>query len=176
MCGLGMALAVAGVGGGLVACGGAGAASKFASVKAKEMPEGETWEGVYYNPVYGYLHLVPNGENLIGRWKRTDSSHWGELSGTVEGNTFRYTWTEHRYGAIGPSADVHGAGVFVYYVPPKKGDELKVPPELDGKFALDEASEIGDWHCVKQMNVKPDLPSINGENPVEPASKGDRWQ
>jgi hypothetical protein len=170
-----MALVVAGAGGELVACGG-GAAAKFASVKAQEMPAGESWLGVYYNPVYGFLHLVPNGENMVGRWKRTDSSHWGELSGTVEGNVFRFSWTEHRYGAIGPSGDVRGSGIFTYYVPPKKGDELKVPPELDGKFALEESTELGDWHCVKQMDVPPKLDSIDGTNPVEPTSKGDRWQ
>ena len=22
------------------------------------MPSGETWPGVYYNPVYGYLHMI----------------------------------------------------------------------------------------------------------------------
>jgi hypothetical protein len=176
VCGLGLALAVGGIGGALVACGGgSGAAAKFAQVKAGEMPQGESWDGVYYNPVYGYLHLVPQGDNIVGRWKRTDSSHWGELSGTAEGNVFRFTWTEHRYGAIGPSGDVHGAGVFVYFIP-KKATEQKTPPELDGKYALDEAQDIADWHCVKQMNVKPDLTQINGENPVEPTSKGEQWQ
>jgi hypothetical protein len=170
-----MALAMAGASGALVACGG-GAAAKFASVKASEMPAGESWDGVYYNPVYGYLHLVPQGENVVGRWKRADSSHWGELSGALDGNVFRYTWTEHRYGAIGPSGDVHGAGMFVYIVPPQKDESMKPIPELDGKYSLDDSSEIGDWHCVKQLNLKPDLNSINGENPAEPASKGDRWQ
>jgi hypothetical protein len=71
---------------------------------------------------------------------------------------------------------VRGSGIFTYYVPPKKGDELKVPPELDGKFALEESTELGDWHCVKQMDVPPKLDSIDGTNPVEPTSKGDRWQ
>jgi hypothetical protein len=171
-----MALAMAGVSGALVACGGGGAAAKFAQVKAGEMPSGESWDGVYYNPVYGNLHLVPQGDNMVGRWKRSDSSHWGELSGTVEGNVFRFTWTEHRYGAIGPSGDVHGSGVFVYFVPPKKGEERKIPPELDGKYALDESTEVADWHCVKQLNVPPKLDSINGENPVDPTSKGEQWQ
>jgi hypothetical protein len=177
VCGLAMAAVLACAGGGLVACGGGGAASKFSGIKSKEMPEGETWEGVYYNPVYGYLHLVPNGENIVGRWKRADSSHWGELSGTAEGNVFRFAWTEHRYGAYGPSGDVKGAGVFIYYVPPKKDDtQQKVPPELDGKFSLEDSQDIGDWHCVKQMSVKPDINSINGENPVDPSSKGQQWQ
>jgi hypothetical protein len=175
MCGLGMVLVVAGCGGALIACGSGGGAAKFAKVKSAEMPSGESWDGVYYNPVYGYLHLVPQGDNMVGRWKRSDSSHWGELSGAVDGNVFRFTWTEHRYGAIGPSGDAHGSGVFVYVMPPQKDESQKIIPELDGKYALDESSEVGDWHCVKQLNVKPDLNSINGENPAEPSSKGEQW-
>ena len=171
-----MVLAIAGVGSVLGGCGGS-PYTKFRTPKtAGELPAGESWDGVYFNPVYGYLHLVPNGDNMVGKWKRADSSHWGELSGTVEGNIFRFTWTEHRYGAIGPSGDVHGSGVFIYKVPPQKDDSIKVIPELDGQYALDDSSEIGDWHCVKQLNLKPDLSSITGENPVEPGAKGDQWQ
>ena len=63
------------------------------------MPAGESWVGVYYNPVYGYLHMVEQDGNIVGRWKRTDSSHWGELSGTVEGNVMHFTWKEHNTAA-----------------------------------------------------------------------------
>ncbi len=168
-----MALLLTGASGALSACGGGGA--RFASVKAGELPVGESWDGVYFNPVYGYLHLVPQGENIVGRWKRADSSHWGELSGTVDGNVFHFTWTEHRYGAFGPSGDVHGSGVFVYKVPPSRDESVKAIPELDGQYALDDSKEIGDWHCVKQVNLKPDLSSITGESPTDPTSKGDVW-
>jgi len=164
-----MALAVA-CGSAVLACG--APAAKFPTVKAQEMPSGESWDGVYFNPVYGYLHLVPQGENVVGRWRRADSSHWGELSGTVEGNVFRFTWKEHRYGAIGPSGDSHGTGQFVY----KKGDAERAIPELDGWYALDESERIGDWHCVKQQNMKPDLSAVSGENPIDPAAKQDAWQ
>jgi hypothetical protein len=171
---LGIAMATVGMSGALVGCGGGSA--KFPEVKGSELPSGESWDGVYYNPVYGYLHLVPQGDNMVGRWKRSDSSHWGELSGTVDGNVFHFTWTEHRYGAFGPSGDTHGSGMFVYHLPPQKDESLKPIAELDGKYALDESSQIGDWHCVKQMNLKADLNSINGENPAEPGTKGDQWQ
>src|SRR5580693_7667423 len=79
----------------LVACGKGGDA-KFGNIKAGEMPSGETWPGVYYNPVYGYLHMVEQEGNIVGRWKRTDGSHWGELSGTAEGNVLHFQWTEHK--------------------------------------------------------------------------------
>lgn len=96
-----MAGALAIAGGALVACGSPDA--KFGNIKAGELPSGESWGGVYYNPVYGYLHMVEEGGNIVGRWKRTDGSHWGELSGTFEGNVAHYTWKEHQYGAVGPS-------------------------------------------------------------------------
>jgi hypothetical protein len=169
---MGLAVALAAAGGAVVGC--AGAPAKFGNVKVGEMPAGESWVGVYYNPVYGYLHLVGDGDNLVGRWKRTDSSHWGELSGTIEGNVMRFTWTEHQYGAFGPAADVKGTGIFVY----QKANEQKgsdAAPELDGKYAIEDSDSVGGWHCVKQINVKPDINSINGENPTEPTSTGDNW-
>ena len=167
LCGVGMTLVVAAAGGSLAACGGQNA--KFASIKAGDMPEKETWNGVYYNPVYGHLHMTQEGDNVVGRWKRTDSSHWGELSGTTEGNVMHFTWKEHQYGAVGPSSDIKGEGVFVY----KMGESA---PELDGQYALEDSNSVGAWHCVKQMNVKPDLNSINGDNPTDAPTAGDKWQ
>ncbi|MBV9948588.1 MAG: hypothetical protein JOZ69_17200, partial [Myxococcales bacterium] len=58
----------------------------------------------------------------------------------------------------------------------KKGDAEHAVPELDGWYALDDSEKIGDWHCVKQQNIKPDLNQINGENPIDPAAKQDQWQ
>jgi hypothetical protein len=171
LCGMGMALVVCSSGGALVACGG-GAGAKFASIKAGEMPSGESWGGVYYNPVYGYLHMTGDSENVSGRWKRTNGSKWGELSGTVDGNVLRFTWTEHSYGAIGPSGSSHGSGVFVY----KVGAEEKAPPELDGQYMLDDSPDVGQWHCVKQIGMKVDINSINGDNPADTApATQDKW-
>jgi hypothetical protein len=163
---VGLVVAVAAAGGAFVAC--AGEPPKFGNVKAGEMPSGEQWVGVYYNPVYGNLHMVEQDGNIVGRWKRTDSSHWGELSGTVDGNLMHFSWTEHQYGAIGPSSDVKGSGIFVY----KMGEAA---PELDGKYSLENNDSVGDWHCVKQLNVKPDLQSISGDNPSENTTQGDQW-
>lgn len=163
-----MALIVASAGGALAAgCGGHGAT--FPGVKAGEMPADQSWVGVYYNPVYGNLHLTEQDNTIVGRWKRTDASHWGELSGTVEGNVLRFKWTEHAYGAVGPAADMHGNGVFVY----KMGQNDI--PELSGQYALEESDQTADWHCIKQVNMKPDLNSINGESPTG-ATTPDQWQ
>jgi hypothetical protein len=134
------------------------------------MAEGEAWTGVYYNPVYGNLHIVEKDGNVAGRWSRTDSSQWGELSGTVQGNVLRFTWKEHKRGLVGPSAETHGSGLFVY-----KPGQNKIA-ELEGQYALDGASDVGDWHCVKQVNVKADPDSIQGENPTEVPAAQDKWK
>jgi hypothetical protein len=150
-------------------CGG-GQGAKFANIKAGEMPEGQAWPGVYYNPVYGYLHIVEQDGAASGRWKRTDGSHWGELSGTAEGNVLRFEWKEHRYGAVGPSADSHGKGVFVF-----KPGENNIP-ELTGKYALDDSDSVGEWHCVKQVGMKPDLTQITGDSPADAPAAQDKWK
>ncbi len=61
---------------------------------------------------------------------------------------------------MGPSADIKGEGVFVY----KMGEGA---PELDGQYSLADSNSVGQWHCVKQLNTKPDLNSINGDNPTD---------
>jgi hypothetical protein len=140
----------------LTACaGGAGAAT--ANIKPSDMPEGEQWTGVYFHPVYGYLHLVEQDTNVIGKWKRADQSAWGEMSGTKVGNVLHFTWKEHKYGLVGPSAEQKGKGVFVYKIGSNK------IAELDGQFGLGDDEVGSDWHNVKQQNVKPDLQSINGD-------------
>jgi hypothetical protein len=169
-CILGVALST-----GALACGcGGGQTAKFAQVKAGEMPSGETWVGVYYNQVYGYLHIIQQEGNIVGRFKRTDGSHWGELSGTAEGNVMHFTWKEHKYGGVGPSADSHGSGQFVYKL--SADADKKAPPELDGQYALDDSNDIGDWHCVKQVNMKPDLDSINGKTNDNMGVTPDQWK
>ena len=96
-------------------CGG-GNEPKTAKVTAGDMPSGQEWSGVYYNQQFGHLHLIEEGTNVVGRWKRTDQSHWGELSGTKQGNLLRFSWKEHKVGMVGASADTEGRGYFVYTV------------------------------------------------------------
>lgn len=163
-----MAIIVVAAGGSLaLGCGPRGAT--FPGVHAGPMPADQSWEGVYYNPVYGNLHLAEQDNSIVGRWKRTDSSHWGELSGTAEGNLLRFKWTEHAYGTVGPAADMHGNGVFVF----KMGQNDI--PELDGQYALEEQDQTADWHCIKQVGLKANLNSINGDSPTG-ATSGDQWQ
>ncbi len=140
-----------------VGCGD-GEGAKSAKVSSGPMPEGESWTGVYFHPVFGYLHMQEEGTNVVGRWKRTDHSHWGELSGTVSGNVLRYTWREHKVGMVGASATTQGKGYFVYKV------NKENIGELDGEFGLNDAEVGSNWKNVKQLRMPPDLKSIGGDS------------
>jgi hypothetical protein len=137
---------------------GDGKETKHAKVPSGPMPEGETWTGVYFHPVYGYLHLVEEGDSIVGRWKRADQSKWGELSGKKGGNVVHYTWKEHTVGMVGASATTHGKGYFQYKM--DKEDR----PILDGQFGLNDDEVGSDWHNVKQARMAPDLKSIGGDS------------
>ena len=131
---------------------------KSAKVASGPMPEGETWTGVYFHPVYGYLHLQEEGSNIVGRWKRTDQSKWGELSGARVGNVVHYSWKEHTVGMVGASAITHGKGYFQYKM------DAETRPVLDGQFGLNADETGSDWHNVKQSRMPVDIKSIGGDS------------
>jgi hypothetical protein len=74
----------------VIGCG--GPPPMTAHITPGDMPEGESWTGVYFHPVYGYLHLVEQDTSIVGKWKRADQSAWGELSGTKVGNVLHFAW------------------------------------------------------------------------------------
>ncbi len=152
----------------LVACGGGGAHS--ANVTPGNMPEGESWNGVYYHPVYGYLHVVEQDNGIVGKWKRTDQSAWGELQGTVTGNVAHFTWKEHKYNQVGPAATSEGKGYFVYKM---NTDKTAV---LDGQYGLGDDETGSEWHCVKQLHMNPDLGSITGQSEDSNATNSQQLQ
>ena len=160
-------LAIAG--GSLVGCPG-GNGGRVATVKQGEMPSGESWMGVYYHPVFGYLHMQENSSSVVGKWRREDQSAWGELSGTVTGNLVHFAWQEHKYGLVGPSADSKGKGYFVY----KMG--ANNTPELDGQYGVGDDEVGGDWHNIKQTGKKPDLNSISGDMKGLAPNSGGKWE
>ena len=146
--------------------GGTAAESKTAKVSPGEMPAGAKWAGVYYHSVYGYLHITETGTGLVGRWKTSDGTRWGELSGSTEGNLAKFEWTEHKMGMVGPSSITKGKGYFVYTRP--TGDN--VDDELHGEWGLEDSETGNSWDCVKQRNQKPDLKSVHGdEAPTGPS-------
>lgn len=147
-----------------VGCGGAGSSeAKVADVKAGDMPQGATWTGVYYSELFGYLHLVEEGSSVTGKWMRPVKDRWGELHGEVTGDVLHFSYTEHKIGAIGPSAKRTGKGYFKYGRP--QGDN--VDDTIVGEIGAGE-DEVGTgWDAIKQRNVTPDLASIGGGGSAE---------
>lgn len=151
----------------IVGCG-SNTAPKTANIKGGPMPAGESWRGVYFHPVFGYLHITEEGSNVVGRWKRADESAWGELSGTKSGSVVHFKWKEHRYGMVGPAATQEGRGYFVYKAHKDSAAELK------GEYGLGNDETGSSWDQVKQENMEPDLKSITGEgNPDDEGVGGD---
>jgi len=73
---------------------------------------------------------------------------------------------------LDPSGEAHGAGMFVYKLPPSDHPIA----ELDGQYALQESSDVGEWHCVKQQGMKPDLNAVTGDNPAIEPGTHDKWE
>lgn len=127
-----------------------------AKIKPGNMPTDGKWRGVYYDPIFGFLHLEKEGANVSGAWRTEAGDKWGEMHGKVEGNVYRFEWSEHRIGMFGPSATTRGKGYFVYVVP--KGDN--VDHQLDGEWGLGESDAGYDWKAIKQRNMQPNLESV----------------
>lgn len=145
----------------LCACGGTSSQQpKMAAVKPGNMPAGATWDGVYFNAVWGYLHIVTDGNSFKGKWRRTDESAWGEMHGTITGDVARFDWKEHKVGMVGPSATSSGKGYFRYTQP--EGENMD--DRILGEWGFKDA-EVGggEWDSVKQRNKKPELDSIGGD-------------
>src|SRR6185503_18705082 len=137
---------------GLAGCGGGQGDVKTASVKAGKMPDGGDWRGVYYSPLYGYLHIESDGDSVNGAWRTAAGDAYGELHGKTDGNLLRYDWKERRIGAVGADAVKQGKGYFVYSIP--KADESH---EIEGEWGLGQSDAGNTWQAVKQKNMPPDL-------------------
>lgn len=136
---------------------------KAAKVEAGDMPEGADWTGVYYSELYGYLHLVQDGNAISGKWLRPVKDRWGEIHGNVTGDVARFTWTEHTIGLVGPKANKTGKGYFKYKRPKGENVDDTVVGEIGQ--GVDEVGEP--WDAVKQRNVQPDLASIGGSGAID---------
>lgn len=138
-------------------CGPSTPDAKTANVQAGDMPAGGEWTGVWYNELYGYLHLVQDGNAISGKWIRTHKDKWGEIHGQATGDLVRFEWKEYTVGLVGPNAMREGRGYFKY-----KKAEPGLDDSIEGQVGRGQ-DEVGDpWEAIKQRNVKPDLASIGG--------------
>ena len=129
---------------------------QVANVTAGEMPAGGDWTGVYYDPVYGNLHLIVEGDTASGKWRKDAGDSWGELNGTADGNLLRYEWVEHKIGMIGASSSTKGKGYFVY----KESPNANEPDMIEGERGFGEDEVGAKWKGIKQANVVPDPDSV----------------
>jgi hypothetical protein len=139
---------------GVAGCSG-GEEVKHAMVKPGEMPAGGEWQGVYFSPLYGYLHIVADGKAANGAWRTAAGDAFGELHGETDGNLFKYEWKERRIGAVGADAIKKGHGYFVYKAP-KEGEAH----EIQGEWGLGDNEAGNSWQAVKQKNMPPDLKAV----------------
>ena len=153
-----MALCVVLAGTALVGCGPGTPTGKTANVKPGSMPADGDFEGVWFNPLFGMLHLETEGNLVRGRWLRPRKDQWGELKGNIDGNLLRFDWSEYIHGLVGPNSSKSGKGYFVYTRP--EGDI--VDDVLQGEIGRDQ-DEVGTpWEAIKQRNVKANVDSIGG--------------
>lgn len=138
----------------LTACGNGGEV-KHAQVKVGEMPANEEWPGVYFSPVFGYLHLLTDGKTAQGAWRTAGGDAWGELQGEVDGDLLRYSWTQHKIGMIGREAESNGKGYFKF-TKPKEGEAAHIV----GEWGLGESDAGNTWEAVKQKNMAANPDSV----------------
>ena len=154
---------------GLVACAGGSSGPKLAQVKPGDLPEGGDWEGVYYSQLYGYLHLTKQGSTATGAWRTTAGDAYGEMSGTVTGDVFRFEWHERKIGMVGANAERRGKGYFRYLIP--KENEAH---EIHGEWGLGSDETGNEWKAVKQMNMRPNPASVKPDE-IESTNVGGGW-
>jgi len=142
-----------------VSCG--GAQGRAALVKEEPMAPSATFKGVWFNPVWGELHLVTTeGNSVYGKWRSDSSGVWGQLNGTISNDVLRFTWEERKTGGIGPGFQRKGKGYFKY-VPVEAPDM----PRLKGEWGLSEnETGGGEWNCVLQKDVPPRPDKIGGDS------------
>src|SRR5262245_25205942 len=100
----------------VAACSG-GSSARSAKVQPGDMPDGAEWTGVYYSELYGFLHVIQQGNTVSGKWLRPVKDRWGELHGEATGDIIRFSWKEHKVGVVGPNSQREGKGYFKYKRP-----------------------------------------------------------
>jgi hypothetical protein len=134
--------------------------AKTSNIQQGTMPEGGTFRGVWFSELWGELHMVVDGDVVMGRWQNKPRGTWGKLKGKISGDVLHFQWKEIKIGAVGPEATTEGRGVFKY-VPMPPPDV----PRLKGQWGYkDNEAGGGVWDCVNQKDVPPRLNSIKGDN------------
>ncbi len=127
-------------------CGG----SNSVVPKPRPLPPGAHFEGVWYSPTYGELHIVENGERVAGVYSK--DVRRGDIEGQAVGDLLRYRWTEKRELVEGHPVVLRGRGFFQFTVGEDGRDYLL------GEWGDDRAESGGGvWRVYRLKDRKPDL-------------------
>jgi hypothetical protein len=124
------------------------------NIEPGKMPESGSYTGVYFSPQYGEMHLVQNGNAVVGKYKKDERS--GKIQGEAEGDVLRFEWTEYKAMVSNRPQSTRGQGYFRYMIDASNGDHV-----LKGRWGLnDEDSSGGEWNAYKSRSREPDLDSF----------------
>ena len=146
----------------LTACSGGGT-----QLQVGTMPEGGSFQGVFFSPQYGEMHMVQNGSAVVGKYKKDERS--GDLQGEVEGDVMHFEWTEYKAMVSNRPQESHGRGYFRYMVDPSSGDHV-----IKGRWGLDDDdTNGGEWNAYKSKTREPDLEGFGGGKSSGGESEGE---
>jgi hypothetical protein len=150
-----------------------GCAASNAAIKAGPMPPEGSFTGVYFSPQYGEMHVVQNGNAVVGQYTKDERA--GKIQGEAEGDLMRFQWTESRAMVSNRPQQTRGHGYFRYMVDASNGDHV-----LKGRWGLgDDDSDGGEWNAYKSRTRKPELDqpglseSAGGEDDSSDSSSDD---
>jgi len=136
----------------LTACGSSGTTN----LQVGTMPDGGSFQGVYFSPQYGEMHMVQNGNAVVGKYKKDERT--GSIQGEVEGDVMRFEWTEMKAMVSNRPQESRGHGYFRYMVDPSSGDHV-----IKGRWGLDDNdTNGGEWNAYKSKTREPDLEAFGG--------------
>ncbi len=126
-----------------IACGGGSA-----GVDSGPMPQGGSFEGVWFSPQYGRMDLRQEGQNIIGMFEMDERT--GHIQGVARGRVMRFQWTEEREMLSGFPRKTTGRGYFVYII------DTDGEHKLQGEWGHDsEETGGGPWNAVKSQTLRP---------------------
>jgi hypothetical protein len=144
-----------------IGCGGSNPA-----LKPGPMPEKGTFTGVYFSPQYGEMHMVQNGNAVVGRYKKDERS--GTIQGEADGDLMRFEWKEYKALVSNRPQETRGHGHFRYMLDASNGEHL-----LKGRWGLNDDNDTGgEWNAYKSKTREPDLEHFGADIPTSGGEKG----
>ena len=146
----------------LTACGGSGTTN----LQVGTMPDGGSFQGVYFSPQYGEMHMVQNGNAVVGKFKKDERT--GNIQGEVEGDVMRFEWVEYKAMVSNRPTESRGHGYFRYMIDPSSGDHV-----VKGRWGLGEDDTLGgEWNAYKSKTREPDPDALVGKTSGGEKSSG----